>query len=311
MKCTTCDASFGKKPALAFVGTVNRYYCESCHHHFCSGHLILSKDLDIHSDARARFPTLVGQPRLKGKPDERKECEGTGLCLPCILRIWNKHSSQAVEETGILDRAAGIAKLTVDRGRSLLTRAPAAVDLVKIRHPDVFITLNEKRARTLLLHQKDITADGTFQDFWLQDLRTFARVYAVSQKRDGETSISLTDVYRLMDWLRDHENIPKWIQSLDWDVIESSPGALSYVSDVWSVTQVVLNWSNPAVLTYQVGNMASGQMTGQSLLSLLYDKVKVKLDLNLNLKAPVVSYASGLFILQLLQSRQATIAAQD
>lgn len=273
--CSTCSAKFGAK--------FKKYTCARCQKPFCAGHLVLSDNASFHSEIMSTFSG------------------GHGLCLDCILEVWGKTNEDLQHPKGILGRtkaqiSSGWKSLT-----SFISRSPNRTELIKL-NDNTFEKLNAARSLAVLRHQADIS-----QDQIIADLTLFARVYAVSQGRSTEKSFALTDIYHLVEWLRDHPSIPTWAHGVTWSLIESSPAYLDYLSDIWHLAQTAVALSNPAgaavSVAYHVGDRTLDQTTGKSLFSTGYGTLKDKLGLNVNVKAALISYFGGQFVMQLLKKR--------
>jgi hypothetical protein len=61
--------------------------------------------------------------------------------------------------------------------------------------------------------------------------------------------------------------------------------------------------AHPISAAYHVGDRVVEQATGRSIFNNFYDKTKDKLGLNINPKMAIISYLSGLFILQLFKEQ--------
>lgn len=279
-KCAACDAKFGPK--------FDQLACSKCQGSFCAAHLIPSQYISVHSLLTSQFGP------------------GHGLCLDCILAIWGKEDADLKEPKGILGRA----KENIKVAGEVLASAwrPGRSGLMKFSEKG-FEALNEARAFAVFRHQKDID-----QEFLIKDLTKFARVYAVANGRNSERNFNLKDIYHLVDWLRTHPRLPKWAQTVTWDLIESSPNCLSHLSDVWHVAQAAIAVATPGAALvgagYHVADRAVDQYAGKGLAAFVYEKVKDSLGLNVNLKAALIYYFAGLFIIQLLAPRVKAVQAE-
>lgn len=271
--CKTCAAEFGAK--------FKRLLCSKCQGVFCAGHLLPSKSVAFHSKVVGKFAS------------------GQGVCLSCLLDIWGKTDEEVRDPRGILGRAAQRTKRLWGFVRGFSSRTPNRAEMVRFSD-GAFEALNSSRALAVFRHQKDVS-----QAAIIQDLTVFARVYAVSQGRATEKSFSLADVYHLVDWMRSHPKIPGWAHGVNWSTIESSPAYFSYLSDIWHVTQTAISLSNPVSAGYHVLDRVLDQTTGKGVFSTGYYAVKDKLGLNVNLKAALLSYLCGQFIIQGLKRRKA------
>lgn len=272
--CSACGATFGIK--------FEQYACCMCGSSFCSGDFLLSEWITVHHSLSAQFKS------------------GHGVCLGCVLEVWERTDAHLSPPRGVLGRLLkrsreawkGLRGVVLGRG---MNQRP-----IEITNEDSFEKLNTAKALAVLRHQKDLTLEKLAKDLVL-----FARIYAISQKRENERSVALTDIYHLVDWIRAHPVIPDWAHGVQWSSIESTPGYLDYVSDVWHIAQAAISWSNPATVAYHVADRALDQVAGRGLGGTAYQMVKDRLGLNINVKAALLSYLAGLVILQLLMNREA------
>ena len=269
--CTICNARFGIK--------FNKFVCSLCEKEYCSAHLIKSKYLELAPSVRDQFSL------------------NDGLCHQCIFTLWGKANTDLDSPKGVSGRLATVLKLLWVKTKSRLSNKPLKTDLVKISE-DSFEDMNSNRAWIILKHQEDVG-----YDFILEDLTTFARLYAVSQGRKCEKDFSLKDVYQLVDWLKRHPKLPNWLHRMKWKTIESGPDGISYIQDIWHLVSAAVALTNPATglpwAAYHLGDRVVEQQTGSGTFKTLYNKLKDKFELNLNPKKALVSYLAGLFILQL------------
>lgn len=273
--CSACHAQFGPK--------FREYICSRCQSGFCAGHLIAIEHAKLHSKL---MPALSG---------------GQGLCLQCILDVWNKTDSDlaASRPQGIAGRTRKNLSGAWSAIAGWLSSEPKRTSLIRLDDA-AFESINSARALAVLRHQKDVTREDV-----IADLTQFARVYAVSQGRDTERSFALEDVYRLVDWMRSHPKFPSWAHGVTWSIIESSPSYMAHVMDIWHVAKTAIAFSNPvtaaATVVYQVGDRAVDQVKGKGIALTAYDAVKDKVGLNVNMKMAVFSFLGGLFVMQLLK----------
>jgi hypothetical protein len=269
--CTTCNAQFGAK--------FTQYVCSICDRNFCSAHLIEAKDIVLDSSIQAEIV-------LKD-----------GLCHHCIFKLWGKADDDLCAPKGIWGRLCVSMKVLWGKSKSLFSAAAEKTALVKISE-GAFEKMNSNIALAVFRHQKDIGLD-----FIVRELTNFARLYSVSHGRKNEKDFSLKDVYRLVDWLKTHPTLPGWSHDITWDLLESGPSGISYLTDIWHVVGTAVSLSNPISAAYHVGDRVIEQTTGRGIFENLYINTKDKLGLNVNPKMAIVSYLSGLFILQLFKEQ--------
>lgn len=274
--CTTCAAQFGVK--------FSRYQCLQCQKGHCVGHIIPSDQMKI---SPAVMQSVSGG--------------GHGFCFDCILAIWGKDDEKIAAPVGILGRAKSSATRLWSQAKETIARQPGKLEALVVTDT-CFEELNSARALAIFRNQTELEPERMEED-----LKKFARIYAVSQGRTTERSISLLDVYQVMDWLRAHPLIPGFAHGLQWSTLESSPHHLALLTDAWRVAQSAIILSSPvpaaAALAYNVADRALDQMTGKSLASFGYASLKDKLGLNVNVKQALIYYFAGQFILQLLKRR--------
>lgn len=270
-ECATCNAKFGVK--------FTEYICSVCNSKFCSAHFIEAKDLELDSSIQSSI-TL-----------------NEGLCHHCIFKIWGKSDEDLRAPKGIWGRLSTSAKSLWDKSSSIFSDAPKKTELVKISGA-AFEKANSNISLAILRHQKDIDLS-----FIVKELTNFARLYSVSHGRISEKDFSLKDVYRLVDWLKTHPTLPSWSHDLTWEIIESGPSGISYLTDIWHVVGTAVSLSNPISAAYHVGDRVVEQTTGRGIFENFYAKSKDTLGLNVNPKMAIVSYLSGLFILQLYKEQ--------
>lgn len=269
--CSTCNAQFGVK--------FTEYICSVCNNKYCSAHLIEAKDIVLDSSI---------QPAISLKD---------GLCHHCIFKLWGKADADLSPPKGMVGRLSSSAKSLWNKSKSALMDTQNKTDLVKISD-GAFEKMNSNISLAIFRHQKNIDLN-----FIVKELTNFARLYSVSHGRKNEKDFSLKDVYRLVDWLKTHPKLPGWSHDITWNLIESGPSGISYLTDIWHVVGTAVSLSNPVSAAYHVGDRVVEQATGRSIFDNLYVKTKDTLGLNVNPKMAIVSYLSGLFILQLFKEQ--------
>lgn len=270
-ECSTCNAKFGAK--------FTEYVCSVCNAKYCSAHLIEAKDIALDSSIQTEIS-------LKD-----------GLCHHCIFKLWGKADADLSAPKGILGRLSSSAKSLWDKLKSAFIDTQNKTGLVKISE-GAFEKMNSNIALAVFRHQKDIELDSI-----VKELTTFARLYSVSHGRKNEKDFSLKDIYRLVEWLKTHPTLPGWSHDVTWNLIESGPSGISYLTDIWHVVGTAVSLSNPISAAYHVSDRVVDQFSGRSIFENFYDKAKNTLGLNVNPKMAIVSYLSGLFILQLFKEQ--------
>jgi hypothetical protein len=275
--CTACGASFGVKFA--------QYTCVVCGGEFCAGDLFPSHHTRMHSDLRAPY---AGERR--------------GTCIECVLSVWGKSEEKLIRPRGLGGRMRRQATNGWEWVRAKLPGQRRREDLLAVDE-QAFSDLNWEKSLSVARHQKDMS-----QEEIASSLVLFARVYAVSQGRESERSISLQDIYALVAWVRTHPRIPQFVHGIQWSTIESTPAYLNYISDAWHIANAAIALSNPVIgaakVLYHVADRAVDQVADKGLFGGFYDLVKDRLGLNVNPKSALLSYLAGLMILQLLKNRE-------
>lgn len=279
--CASCSAQFGYK--------FSDYKCMHCQERFCSSHLVPTEFLKIDGRLSAAFAG-----------------GGAGMCTQCILVVWEKSDAHLEAPKTLSDRARVGFDTAWRAVWSTIGRAPSGTELLQLDQ-HAFEHLNTSLAFGILRRHSDVE-----QSTLVAELTVFARLYAVSQGRSGERSICLKDVYALVDWLRTHPQMPDWAQEIRWSMLESSPGYLSYFTDVFRMAQIALA-ATPAGAAAKAGYVVADEVvtrsTGKGLLSNFYSYSKDSLGINVNLRSALISYFAGEFIMQLLMDRAKASAA--
>ena len=278
MKCSTCSAEFGIK--------FDKLVCSCCENVFCTGHFVKAKYLKIDKSIQSELPLA------------------DGLCYQCIFQVLGKADSVSASSKGVIGRITNILDSLWKKTKSTFSNALQKTDLIKIS-ADSFEDINSSRSWSIFRHQQDVG-----YDFIIKDMTAFARLISINQGRKNEKDFSLNDIYRLIDWLKSHPNLPNWTHHLTWNSIESTPDGLAYFMDVWHVIGAVVCLSNPAtgypLAAYHLGDRLVDQGTGKGIFELMYSKIKWELGLNINTHKALVSYLAGLFILQLFSESEET-----
>lgn len=259
IKCHTCDAEFGIK----FDGMT----CSYCGHIFCKGHLIENEMLAI--------------DKLSHNNLELKD----GICFKCLFNQWGVDE----QPTGIFER--WVRRPIINKWHYLFNK-PNKTELVKVEESSLK-EINSRRAWAIFKHQKEITLEKV-----IQDAREYAKLVAICKGRKNEKDVTLKDVYKFIEWIKNHPNLPNWAHGISWHWIESAPAGIEYIMDAWHVFSAAVA-TTPPVAIYHVSDRVFEQISGRGAASHIYEKSKDKLGLNFNLKMAVVSYMAGRFILQI------------
>lgn len=246
--------------------------CSFCGHLYCDGHLIEEEMFVLNNDSR--------------------EYSGQGICFDCLFKQW------AVDERpkGIVDRWI---KRPMQSAWSYLSNKPNATELVKVSDTSLS-KINNKRAFAVFKHQHEIV----FEDV-IRDAKEYAKLVAVSRGRKNEKDLSFNDLYKFIEWIKNHPVLPEWAHAISWHQIESTPIGLAYVMDAWHIFSAAVA-TTPVGAIYHAGDRVLEQKTGKGFFSHVYQNAKDKSGLNFNLKMAVLSYIVGCFILQIYETENTT-----
>lgn len=278
--CYSCNAKFGKK--------FDALRCSLCGQKFCRGHLIKTDQIVYH---KTIIPTL--QP------------ERDGVCIGCLLQTWQKNDESMQAPTGMFSR---VIKQVKDSTNTLANFTGMQVDpLEKIKLvTNAGAQIVSEKTWMVFLHQQNWTKEAI-----LQNLIEIARIQAISTGRRNERDFCLSDVYKVVEWMKSHPVLPNFAHNISWDFIERTPQGLAIVTDAWHLTFTALAFTNPvtgtieaAKITYHMGDRVVDQATGKSLMDHAYDGILSKIGLNFNPIKAITVYIAGNMILQLYSERK-------
>ena len=236
--------------------------CSFCGRLFCAGHLISNEDFVL-NNASADF-------------------SGSGICFDCLFKQWNIDE----KANGFMDRWI---KRPFNKLISYVSNQPKPTEQIKISHTSL-VKINRNIAWSIFMHQQEITLEDVFQN-----ARSYAKLVSVNRGRNNERDVSLNDLYKFIDWIKSHPNLPDWIHDITWHKLESVQGGAGYVMDIWHVFFAAVA-SNPVTAIYHVGDRIVEQQTGKGLFTHVYQKTKNGMGLNINIRMAIIYYLAGCFI---------------
>jgi hypothetical protein len=269
VRCAACQVETDR-----IILTLPALTCSVCGRTFCGAHAFLHGEFEQHGSS---------------SPAVKDSC----LCVACLATIWEEPDGPPRSIGGVLKRAwlATRRLFTGDPKKKLTLR------------PGVLEAWLGRKTTTVLKHDRDVTLA-----YVMDDLAEFARVYAREQGRGGLTDLNLKDLYRLIDWVREHPAIPSFVHEVRWSSVETTSAGMGLVLDAFRVLLAVKSSgsllvafsANSAVETaYLTGTLASQEVTGKSLAGHLYDSVFAKAGLNLNPKRAFVHWLAGRLVVEL------------
>ena len=261
--CCICEAEFGIK--------FKQKVCSQCKRTFCEGHII-SNDL------------------LSVTESYKYVCGLDGICYQCLLYIYEKTDKHVAPAKGPFGRTKD---MLLRFKKYIFNKDPRKnVTIAK----DAFQDIISKKSYVIFIHNRSISTD-----FIIKDLGILARVYAINMGRSGEKAISLKDIYRVVDWIRYHPKLPKFVQGITWQTLENVSVAADYMQDIWHITGGVIALANPAVgfpwAAYHLGDRAIDQVEGKGLFGWTADKIGV----NINIKIAISYWIIGNSLLKLYE----------
>lgn len=262
--CSVCEASYGIK--------FSEFTCSLCENSFCKAHIINKKFL------------IYEKIFNKIKNND-------GVCYTCLLKHYRKDDEYIEKPKGITGRLKNIFKQTI----YIFKDNP--LDLIKIKN-SAFVDIVEEKSSAMLLHQKNIS-----EDFIINDLSIFARIYAVNIGLKNERDICLNDIYRVIGWLKSHPKIPRFFSNISWNTIENTSHGIDIIKDVWHITSVALTLSNPAssiiYTSYHIGDRIADQFHGKGIPEMIDESILGKIGANINIKSSFYYWLAGNIILRL------------
>ena len=255
--------------------------CLSCQNAYCKAHLLPIQNLNIHQSLMKSWSG------------------GDGLCFSCIFRVWQCDDQALALPRGMFGRLRQIAGAAFD-GASRFTRMQTDPKTLLSIDYTTFAEFSRARAFAVLRHQRVLTNEEI-----MQDLASWARLYAITQGRSTERELCLNDLFHMVDWLRTKPPFPKFLLGLNWSTLEQSPQYMALATDVFHVTRgtLAIMSGGTAEVAYRVTDRAIEHFTGKSSTEFAYDKIKHRLGMNVNLRSFILYWFVGQIILQLLARR--------